>query len=203
MQPSVTGYSNHLALPYHCDSGPQDQCIATLIEKIKCGEVVHPADAPSLVEYMLDSSHDSLIGRLKDYLEPLNRAGKNSELLATYWVVYVMWQCYRTPECFKRLPHWLRPTECQIGMPHPMCIDFIPWPRLRDGIIRTYSGNWSQACSMLAALSEHMEFTSNTLFDDELSSSHSLQSAVGDIGKWKLREGFFLRYRQFQGLCDS
>lgn len=145
LQPSTAVHQNHLSLPSHCPSSPEDQRIATLIHRVKCGELLHAADPPGLMEYMLDGSRDSLAGCLKDYLEPLSRARKSLELLATYWIVYTMvivglsqradvlflmmrqWQAYQTPECFERLPPWLRPTECQIEAPHPMCIDFIPW----------------------------------------------------------------------------
>lgn len=145
LQPSTVVHQIHLSLPSHCPLSPEDQRIATLIHRVKCGELLHAADPPGLMEYMLDGSHDSLAGCLKDYLEPLSRARKSLELLATYWIVYTMvivrlsqragvlflmtrqWQAYQTPECFERLPPWLRPTQCQIEAPHPMCIDFIPW----------------------------------------------------------------------------
>ncbi|KAM5372125.1 hypothetical protein ACJZ2D_007658 [Fusarium nematophilum] len=204
IQPSLVVRQSHLSLPSHCPSSPEDQRIVALIQKVKCGELRHAADPPCLMEYMLDGSHDSLAGCLKDYLEPFSRARKSSELLATYWVVYtlVIWQAYQTPECFERLPPWLRPTQFQIAIPHPMCIDFIPWPLLRDRLIRMYSSNWSEACSVLAALSEYMEFTADGLLGDDLSASSSLHSVFGAIDNWKLGEGFFYKYRQFQGSCE-
>ncbi|KAM5341808.1 hypothetical protein ACJ41O_014839 [Fusarium nematophilum] len=220
IQPSLVVRQSHLSLPSHCPSSPEDQRIVALIQKVKCGELRHAADPPCLMEYMLDGSHDSLAGCLKDYLEPFSRARKSSELLATYWVVYTLvivrssqragvlfltmrqWQAYQTPECFERLPPWLRPTQFQIAIPHPMCIDFIPWPLLRDRLIRMYSSNWSEACSVLAALSEYMEFTADGLLGDDLSASSSLHSVFGAIDNWKLGEGFFYKYRQFQGSCE-
>ena len=30
------------------------------------------------------------------------------------------------------VPIWLQPTEVQESVPHPVMIDFIPWPRLRN-----------------------------------------------------------------------
>lgn len=37
-----------------------------------------------------------------------------------------------TEETMRDVPHWLFPTEAQKHHPHPVCVDYLPWPALRD-----------------------------------------------------------------------
>jgi hypothetical protein len=39
---------------------------------------------------------------------------------------------YPSPEWFNDVPLIMRPTEVQDTHLHPVCIDFLPWPALRD-----------------------------------------------------------------------
>ncbi|KAM5359699.1 hypothetical protein ACJZ2D_014268 [Fusarium nematophilum] len=42
------------------------------------------------------------------------------------------WRLNPDPESREDVPLWLLPTEVQKTVPHPVSIDYIPWPKLRD-----------------------------------------------------------------------
>ena len=48
------------------------------------------------------------------------------------------WHCSPTSANFARLPPWLRPTPWQTMTPHPIWIDHLPWPDMRDELVRTH-----------------------------------------------------------------
>ncbi|KAK0667817.1 hypothetical protein QBC41DRAFT_132651 [Cercophora samala] len=51
-----------------------------------------------------------------------------------YWVT--RWLVMPSEEYFYAIPTWLRPTPNQFFMPHPMILDFIVWPALRDYVVQ-------------------------------------------------------------------
>ncbi|KAJ6032420.1 hypothetical protein N7540_003152 [Penicillium herquei] len=46
------------------------------------------------------------------------------------------WQLSSTEADYERMPWWLRPTAIQITVPHAAWIDNIPWPQMRDLLIK-------------------------------------------------------------------
>ncbi|KAH6685889.1 hypothetical protein F5X68DRAFT_241186 [Plectosphaerella plurivora] len=55
-------------------------------------------------------------------------------LLGIYLVAYrfLRWRLYPDATSLEGVPEWLRPTAVQEAHVHPLCIDYIPWPALRD-----------------------------------------------------------------------
>lgn len=47
------------------------------------------------------------------------------------------WHVHPTAANFKRMPEWLCPRISQILKEHPIWVDYLPWPRLRDLIIQS------------------------------------------------------------------
>lgn len=59
-------------------------------------------------------------------------------------VLYIMfldmrWQVSPTKENYERLPPWMRPLKCQITTPHPAWIDHLPFPGMREKLVRLYN----------------------------------------------------------------
>ncbi|KAK4641185.1 hypothetical protein QC761_610110 [Podospora bellae-mahoneyi] len=51
-----------------------------------------------------------------------------------FWVT--QWMIMPTEEHFESIPMWLRPTPNQYFMPHPMILDFVIWPALREYVVQ-------------------------------------------------------------------
>jgi hypothetical protein len=59
-------------------------------------------------------------------------------------VLYIMflimrWQIAPTQENYDRLPDWVTPRASQLFTPHPAWIDHLPWPKMRDRLVRDYN----------------------------------------------------------------
>lgn len=49
------------------------------------------------------------------------------------------WQICPTQETYDALPDWVTPRPSQLFTPHPAWVDHIPWPRMRDKMVRIYT----------------------------------------------------------------
>lgn len=63
------------------------------------------------------------------------------EQVAMLYLMFLLmrWQISPTPENYDRLPDWYAPRPSQLFTPHPAWIDYLPWPRMRDRLVRDYS----------------------------------------------------------------
>ncbi|KAK6501596.1 hypothetical protein TWF481_009431 [Arthrobotrys musiformis] len=92
---------------------------------------------PNLLLLDLDSNPlAGIVGRAMLNGSPTQLA----DSVATYFIIYrlLRWRICPTPETYYDLPEWYRPSELQKTWPHPLCIDLLAWPKLRDGIIPVY-----------------------------------------------------------------
>ena len=53
-----------------------------------------------------------------------------------YMAKLLAWLILRTKETYEKMPAWLRPVPIQLEQPHPAWIDRIPWPNVRDYLVR-------------------------------------------------------------------
>jgi hypothetical protein len=62
------------------------------------------------------------------------------EKIATYYGMFLVmrWHVCPTQDNYERLPMWLRPTSWQILTPHPIWIDHLPWPEMREELVQHY-----------------------------------------------------------------
>ncbi|OQU97444.1 hypothetical protein CLAIMM_03374 [Cladophialophora immunda] len=51
------------------------------------------------------------------------------------------WRLSPGPETYVQLASWYRPTHVQLAVPHPIVIDWVPFPSLRDRLILLHSCN--------------------------------------------------------------
>ncbi|OCL06057.1 hypothetical protein AOQ84DRAFT_321991, partial [Glonium stellatum] len=61
------------------------------------------------------------------------------EQVAIVFIMFLImrWQIEPTQENYDRLPDWITPRPYQLFTPHPVWMDHLPWPRLRDRMIST------------------------------------------------------------------
>lgn len=63
------------------------------------------------------------------------------EKVATLYIMFLImrWQISPTQENYDRLPDWACPRASQLFTPHPAWIDHLPWPKMRDRLVRDYN----------------------------------------------------------------
>ncbi|TLD16174.1 uncharacterized protein PgNI_00229 [Pyricularia grisea] len=63
------------------------------------------------------------------------------ERIAIHFIMslYLRWQVNPTPENYELLPPWLRPLPSQVTLPHPVWLDYCPFPRMRDRIVKDFA----------------------------------------------------------------
>lgn len=62
------------------------------------------------------------------------------ERVAVLYIMFLImrWQIAPTKENYDRLPSWVTPTPAQLTNPHPAWCDSIPFPRMRDVVVKEY-----------------------------------------------------------------
>ncbi|TLS20961.1 uncharacterized protein PpBr36_10839 [Pyricularia pennisetigena] len=63
------------------------------------------------------------------------------ERIAIHFIMtlYLRWQVNPTPENYELLPPWIRPLPSQVMLAHPVWIDYCPFPRMRDRLVRDFA----------------------------------------------------------------
>ena len=105
------------------------------------------------------------------------------EQVATLYGMFVLmrWMIHPTPSNYDRIPDWLSPRPSQLFTPHPIWIDFLPWPRLRDKLTQNHRNypfeNWFIPFTSEISINWPYEPTDCLLLS---SSSTSLATASAD-----------------------
>lgn len=63
------------------------------------------------------------------------------EKVALFYIMFLLmrWQIAPTQENYDRLPSWFTPRPSQLFTSHPAWIDHLPWPKMRDRLVRDYN----------------------------------------------------------------
>ncbi|PMD38921.1 hypothetical protein L207DRAFT_47249 [Hyaloscypha variabilis F] len=63
------------------------------------------------------------------------------EKVAVLYIMFLImrWQIAPTQENYDRLPEWVAPRPSQLFTLHPAWIDHLPWPKMRDRLVRDYN----------------------------------------------------------------
>ncbi|KAK0740216.1 hypothetical protein B0T18DRAFT_470800, partial [Schizothecium vesticola] len=95
--------------------------------------LLNPASAPNA--HPLSRIFTDIIARFPS-LRPL------PERVAVLWIMFhlLRWELSPTPENLARVPEWLRPRATQTATAHPVWINYLPWPRLREALV----GFWTR-----------------------------------------------------------
>ncbi|CAI7676870.1 unnamed protein product [Penicillium discolor] len=103
-------------------------------------ELIIPCpDVPnSPLDFIYGTKTNALADQIHTALQ--RRPVRDPERLGTGWLTYHFsrWVIAPSPETYGRLPAFLRPVQGQMTTPHPLVLDFMPWPRLRLNLIRRW-----------------------------------------------------------------
>ncbi|KAJ4153110.1 hypothetical protein LMH87_009615 [Akanthomyces muscarius] len=133
------------------------------------------------------------------------------ERVAVLYIMFLVmrWQVAPTRENYERLPPWARPLRAQLLTPHPAWVDHLPFPRMREALVKGHSSG--------AYPFEHFFIPYTTTLtlswpyhdtDTLLQSPHSEELMINPVFErhlrklenWKLGEAFA---RAFPGLADT
>ncbi|KAJ5383200.1 Protein of unknown function DUF3425 [Penicillium concentricum] len=112
---------------------------------ISCPWLVYPElilPCPDTPNSPLDLLYGTKTNALADMIHTAlqRRPVRDPERLGTGWLTYHFsrWVIAPSPENYERLPVFLRPVQGQMTIPHPLVLDFMPWPRMRLNLIRRW-----------------------------------------------------------------
>lgn len=133
------------------------------------------------------------------------------ERVSVLYIVFliVRWQVLPNKENYERLPPWMRPSKLQLTKPHAAWIDHLPFPGMRDTIIRNYTpeeyhfDHFFVPYTTTLRLSWPYEETDTLLRSpdsDELVINPVFERHLRNLDNWKLGESFA---RSFPALVDT
>lgn len=131
-----------------------------------------------------------------------------AERLAAMWLIcnLVRWRLCPTQEAFAALPDFLRPTEMQLTIPHPIWVDTIVWPDVRDRLIQDFDYTAFQAFRFSLGSSISLGWTGSvaeclSLTDtlDEYSLSVEFEVHLRDLSNWTVDRTFTSKYQFLEG----
>ncbi|KAG9691321.1 hypothetical protein KCU95_g8128, partial [Aureobasidium melanogenum] len=149
-----------------------------------------------------------------DVLANLPEIDQIPEQVACLYIMFLVmrWRIAPTQENFERLPEWIRPIRSQLEVSHPIWFDNVPWPWMRDRMIKNASAypnerygplycqdlslNWPydpQQCLLPRASSVHgAEATSAAVLDDdeEFMINPVFESHMRNLSNWSIGPAF-------------
>ncbi|THX57121.1 hypothetical protein D6D06_03897 [Aureobasidium pullulans] len=149
-----------------------------------------------------------------DVLANLPEIDQIPEQVACLYIMFLVmrWRIAPTQENFERLPEWIRPIRSQLEVSHPIWFDNVPWPWMRDRMIKncaaypnerfgplycqSLSLNWPydpQQCLLPRANSvQGAEATSAAVLDDdeEFMINPVFESHMRNLSNWSVGSAF-------------
>lgn len=194
--------------------------------------VARKASKPSVEDFLVHGSSDPLSAKIKAYIAPITKFCRVPETLASYWIIslFTRWYIQRDEASYNDMPVWLRPTELQRSVSHPMALWFMPWPEIRDAAISMSLLQPGAVEDIMVSLGQFMEVdlsgigmdgqpntaeifgVEEVAFDteasfigglDNRSESDRIHKAIRDLRNWRLHEGFFARYPEWRRLYNN
>ncbi|KAF2105278.1 hypothetical protein BDV96DRAFT_377380 [Lophiotrema nucula] len=103
--------------------------------------------------------------------------------------IYLRWLVSPTKQNYEAMPEWIRPTESQLTIPHPVWIDLVVWPEAREAILHemdwsqfeafravmgpTVSVNWPYELSDIFAVVSEREVKLSPVFENHIRQGHN------------------------------
>lgn len=142
--PSLEALSSEIT-PVWKQIPPHNDDFSSTRTIISCPWFVYPeliVPCPDIPSSPLDLLYGTKTNPLADMIHTSlkRRPIRDPERLATGWLTYHFsrWILAPSPETFGRLPIFLRPVQGQMTIPHPLVLDFLPWPRMRLNLIKRW-----------------------------------------------------------------
>jgi hypothetical protein len=138
------------------------------------------------------------------------------ERVAVLYIMFLLmrWQISPTKENYDRLPAWVTPRPSQLTNPHPAWCDSIPFPRMRDLVVKEYQHNNQFHPTMVPFENFFIPFT-NTLSlnwpyeqtDTLLESPDGVELIINPVferhlrrlDNWTLGDAFHQTFPQLEG----
>ncbi|UKZ81987.1 hypothetical protein TrVFT333_009768 [Trichoderma virens FT-333] len=131
-------------------------------------------------------------------------------------ILYVMflfmrWQIYPTKENLDRLPEWIRPLPCQYEIPHAAWMDFMPYPAMRERVIKAenpelfYFDNFFLPFTSTFTVSWPYEEAHTLLRNpdsDEIMINPVFESHMRNLDNWKLGKLFAESFPMLADTCQ-
>ncbi|KAL4939682.1 hypothetical protein BDV06DRAFT_33087 [Aspergillus oleicola] len=163
---------------------------------------------PSLVHVFRPTSTDNPVIQILGLVFSQVRPANVRTLFACYVVMYrfLRWRLCPDPETQSDVPPWLYPTEIQKTIPHPVCIDFLPWPSLRDKLIHSAQPYQDPRHSVIMYMrSIHFRWPEDQEFiytneEGELMPTEGFERGLYEYENWRVSEewaGMFPKLRKY------
>ncbi|PNP41086.1 hypothetical protein TGAMA5MH_06956 [Trichoderma gamsii] len=124
--------------------------------------------------------------------------------------IYMRWQISPTKENYERLPEWFRPLPCQLDIPHPAWMDYLPYPEMRERVILAndpsifYFDNWFLPFTSTFTISWPYEEAHTLLRNpdsDEIMINPVFESHMRNLDNWKVGRAFAEAFPMLVDTC--
>ncbi|PNP49093.1 hypothetical protein THARTR1_10167 [Trichoderma harzianum] len=124
--------------------------------------------------------------------------------------LFMRWQIYPTKENLERLPEWIHPLPCQYEIPHAAWMDFLPYPAMRERVIRAenpdlfYFDNFFLPFTSTFSISWPYEEAHTLLRNpdsDEIMINPVFESHMQNLDNWKLGRLFAESFPMLADTC--
>ncbi|UKZ89918.1 uncharacterized protein TrAFT101_004951 [Trichoderma asperellum] len=124
--------------------------------------------------------------------------------------IYMRWQISPTKENMERLPEWIRPLPCQLDIPHPAWMDYLPYPEMRERVILAndpsifYFDNWFLPFTSTFSISWPYEEAHTLLRNpdsDEIMINPVFESHMRNLDNWKVGRAFAEAFPMLVDTC--
>ncbi|KAL6864404.1 hypothetical protein J3F83DRAFT_741642 [Trichoderma novae-zelandiae] len=125
--------------------------------------------------------------------------------------LFMRWQISPTKENLERLPEWIHPLPCQFEVPHAAWMDFLPYPEMRERVIKArnpelfYFDNFFLPFTSTLTLSWPYEEAHTLLRNpdsDEIMINPVFESHMRNLDNWKLGRIFADSFPMLADTCQ-
>jgi len=116
---------------------------------------------------------------------------------------------YPCPEFYRDIPECMRPTPKQENIPHPIGIDFLVFPRLRDALVdrpeiyqkrkREFETNFTKLVRLQWPKSKPILVPN---YDGEIESDPTFEAFAENLDHWALTDEWHEIYPEFSELVN-
>ncbi|KIW01379.1 uncharacterized protein PV09_07147 [Verruconis gallopava] len=112
---------------------------------------------PSIVNMLLFHDDNPISATLNSVFKRNHIMHNLPTTVAAYLMMFLFlrWRAHPDTAAYQSLPPWLLPTTVQTSIPHPLSIDFMPWPAIRDHLTQNQGKDPRQTVKLYM---EHVRF---------------------------------------------
>ncbi|POR33327.1 Uncharacterized protein TPAR_06478 [Tolypocladium paradoxum] len=140
------------------------------------------------------------------------------ERVAVLYVMFLVmrWQIAPTRDNYDRLPAWMRPLPAQLLTPHPAWVDHVPFPAMRDALVRLYDPAEFHLDDFFIPFTTTLHLAwpyedADTLLlvrpdagdgDDEVVINPVFERHLRNLDNWRLGDRFARAFPALAGTCN-